>query len=84
MAAVYAFNNEKSVKKIILLAPALDLLEFEPYMGSSSCYLSSFTTAELMMWFPHPPFMVSHGRSSQTSNTISLMMTILSTEISAS
>jgi pimeloyl-ACP methyl ester carboxylesterase len=33
MAAVYAFNNEKSVKKIILLAPALDLLEFEPYLG---------------------------------------------------
>jgi pimeloyl-ACP methyl ester carboxylesterase len=33
MAAVYAFNNEKSVKKLILLAPALDLYEFEPYRG---------------------------------------------------
>lgn len=33
MAAVYAFNNEKSVKKLILLAPALDLYEFEPYLG---------------------------------------------------
>ena len=33
MAAVYAFNNEKSVKKLILLAPALDLFEFEPYLG---------------------------------------------------
>ena len=33
MAAVYAFNNEKSVKKLILLAPALDLFEFEPYSG---------------------------------------------------
>jgi pimeloyl-ACP methyl ester carboxylesterase len=33
MAAVYAFNNEKSLRKLILLAPALDIYEFEPYMG---------------------------------------------------
>jgi hypothetical protein len=33
MAAVYAFNNEKSIKKLILLAPALDIYEFEPYLG---------------------------------------------------
>jgi pimeloyl-ACP methyl ester carboxylesterase len=32
MAAVYAFNSEKSMKKLILLAPALDLYEFEPYL----------------------------------------------------
>ena len=33
MATVYAFNNEKSIKKLILLAPALDIYEFEPYLG---------------------------------------------------
>ena len=33
MATVYAFNNEKTIKKLILLAPALDLYEFEPYLG---------------------------------------------------
>ncbi|MGZ6250385.1 MAG: alpha/beta fold hydrolase [Syntrophales bacterium] len=33
MAAVYAFNNERRIKKLILLAPALDLYEFEPYLG---------------------------------------------------
>ncbi len=33
MAVVYAFNNEKGVKKLILLAPALDIYEFEPYIG---------------------------------------------------
>lgn len=33
MAAVYAFNNEKSIKKLILLAPALDINEFEPHLG---------------------------------------------------
>lgn len=33
MAAVYAFNNEKSIKKLILLAPALDIYEFKPYLG---------------------------------------------------
>jgi predicted esterase len=32
MAAAYAFDNEKSVKKLILLAPALDIYEFEPYL----------------------------------------------------
>ena len=33
MAAVYAFNNEESVRKLILLAPALDIYEFKPYLG---------------------------------------------------
>jgi pimeloyl-ACP methyl ester carboxylesterase len=33
MATVYAFNNEKGIKKLILLAPALDIYEFEPYLG---------------------------------------------------
>jgi predicted esterase len=33
MAAVYTFNNEGRIKKLILLAPALDIYEFEPYLG---------------------------------------------------
>ena len=33
MATAYAFNNERSIKKLILLAPALDIYEFEPYLG---------------------------------------------------
>ncbi len=31
MAAVYAFQNEKKIKKLILLAPALNIDEFKPY-----------------------------------------------------
>jgi len=33
MAAIYACEYEGKVKKIILLAPALDLDEFEPYLS---------------------------------------------------
>ena len=32
MAAMYACDNEDKVKKLILLAPALDLEEFKPYL----------------------------------------------------
>lgn len=32
MAAVYTFNNERKVKKLILLAPAINLVEFNPYL----------------------------------------------------
>lgn len=32
MAAIYAFNNQERVKKLILLAPALVFQEFEPYL----------------------------------------------------
>ena len=32
MAAVYAFNNQVSVRKLILLAPALNIVEFERYI----------------------------------------------------
>jgi pimeloyl-ACP methyl ester carboxylesterase len=32
MAAIYAFNNQERVKKLILLAPALVFKEFEPYL----------------------------------------------------
>lgn len=32
MAAIYTFNNEEKVKKLILLAPALNLAEFKPYL----------------------------------------------------
>lgn len=35
MAAVYACENEKSMKKLILLAPALDLEEFHPYLETT-------------------------------------------------
>ena len=31
MAALYAFQNEDRIKKLILLAPALNLPEFDPY-----------------------------------------------------
>ena len=31
MAAIYAFNNQERVKKLILLAPTLVFEEFEPY-----------------------------------------------------
>ena len=33
MAAVYAFNYEKKIKKLILLAPALNIDEFKPYLS---------------------------------------------------
>ena len=36
MAAVYTFNNEKKVRKLILLAPALNLEEFRPYLNRKS------------------------------------------------
>ena len=32
MAAVFAFNNQQRIKRLILLAPALVLHEFEPYL----------------------------------------------------
>jgi len=32
MAAIYTFTNEEKVKKLILLAPALSLAEFKPYL----------------------------------------------------
>ena len=34
MAAVYACENEKRMRKLILLAPALNLEEFQPYLKS--------------------------------------------------
>ena len=34
MAAIYACNNEDKVKKLILLAPALNLEEFKPYLNN--------------------------------------------------
>ncbi|MDO9516278.1 MAG: alpha/beta fold hydrolase [Syntrophales bacterium] len=33
MAAMYACDNESAIKKILLLAPALDLEEFRPYLN---------------------------------------------------
>ncbi len=33
MAALYAFQNQDRIKKLILLAPALNLLEFTPYLS---------------------------------------------------
>jgi len=36
MAAIYGLNNEESVKKLILLAPALSFHEFEPYLEQTS------------------------------------------------
>jgi pimeloyl-ACP methyl ester carboxylesterase len=33
MATVYAFDNEESIEKLILLAPALNIYEFKPYLG---------------------------------------------------
>ena len=35
MAVTYAMENEKRMKKLILLAPALNLAEFKPYLGKS-------------------------------------------------
>ncbi|HUH66645.1 MAG TPA: alpha/beta fold hydrolase [Syntrophales bacterium] len=32
MAAVYALNSQDRVEKLILLAPALNIVEFEPYL----------------------------------------------------
>lgn len=34
MAAIYACRNPQNVRKLILLAPALDLMEFQPYLAS--------------------------------------------------
>lgn len=33
MAALYAFQNQDTIKKLILLAPALNLPEFSPYLS---------------------------------------------------
>ena len=33
MAAIYAFNKQERVKRLILLAPALHFHEFEPYLN---------------------------------------------------
>lgn len=46
MAAVYTFNNKLKVKKLILLAPALNLVEFRPYLKKKL----------------HIPVMIYHGR----------------------
>jgi len=46
MAAVYTFNNKLNVKKLILLAPALNLVEFRPYLKKIS----------------HIPVIIYHGR----------------------
>ena len=34
MAAIYTCNNEDKVKKLILLAPAINLEEFKPYLNN--------------------------------------------------
>ena len=34
MASIYACRNPRKVRKLILLAPALDLADFEPYLTS--------------------------------------------------
>jgi pimeloyl-ACP methyl ester carboxylesterase len=46
MAAVYTLNNEMKVRKLILLAPALNLEEFKPYLNKKS----------------HVPVKIYHGR----------------------
>ena len=46
MAASYAFDNERDVRKMILLAPALNLAEFKPYLKKKL----------------HVPVMIYHGR----------------------
>lgn len=33
MAAIYACRNPRTVRKLILLAPALDLTDFQPYLN---------------------------------------------------
>lgn len=33
MATVYAYNNEEKIKNLILLAPALNIDEFKPYLN---------------------------------------------------
>jgi len=33
MATVYAYNNEEKIKQLILLAPALNIDEFRPYLN---------------------------------------------------
>lgn len=35
MAAIYTFKNKDSIKKLILLAPALNLHEFTPYLSKT-------------------------------------------------
>jgi predicted esterase len=46
MAAVYAFFNERDVKKLVLLAPALNLAEFTSCLDKKS----------------HIPVMIFHGK----------------------
>jgi len=47
MAAVYAFTHEAKIKKLILLAPALNIDEFKPYLNKKL----------------HLPVMIYHGRN---------------------
>ncbi|MCU0594927.1 MAG: alpha/beta hydrolase [Desulfobacterota bacterium] len=37
MASIYAMENEASMKKLILLAPAINLMEFSPYRERTLC-----------------------------------------------
>ncbi|HYA14096.1 MAG TPA: alpha/beta hydrolase [Syntrophales bacterium] len=47
MAAVYAFNYKEKIRKLILLAPALNIDEFKPYLNRKLCL----------------PVMIYHGRN---------------------
>lgn len=47
MATVYACNYEEKIKKLILLAPALDIDEFKPYLNKKL----------------HLPVIIYHGRN---------------------
>lgn len=49
MAALYAFQNQDRIKKLILLAPALNLPEFTPYLSEK------FT----------PPAFIFHGKEDE-------------------
>ena len=35
MAALYSFENKERIKKLILLAPAINLSEFNPYLSKT-------------------------------------------------
>jgi pimeloyl-ACP methyl ester carboxylesterase len=56
MASVYALNNKRKVKKLILLAPAINLAEFDPYLKKKL----------------HAPVMIYHGSHDDTVPPVSV------------
>jgi len=48
MASIFAMENEQRMKRLILLAPAINLMEFSPYRERNCNYRCTSITAGRM------------------------------------